>query len=134
MAFPAINLLVRPFQEKMGFGVVKLAQTRPAGKGLFCVALFTIGPKVVFVRIVVATVAIFEGHIGKPLKFLAVFYFFLVAFEALNRLVLAQKRKSRFIVVEFGSRRKFFSGVALGAIVAQCFLVNILVTGRALLL
>jgi hypothetical protein len=98
------------------------------------VALFTIGTEVVFVRIVVATVAVFKGHVGKSLKFLPIFYFFLVAFETLNGLVLSQEGKSRFIVVEFGGWRKFFRCVALGAIVAQCFLVNILVAGSTTLL
>ena len=63
MAFPAIHLLVFPFQGEFGGIVVKFIHADPIGKGLVVVAIFAVVSEIVIVRVFVATVAVFERHI-----------------------------------------------------------------------
>jgi hypothetical protein len=91
--------------------------------------LFTVGSEMVFVRIFMATVAIFERHIGKALKRQAVFYFLFMAFQALHQFVFAFQRKIGSIVVKLARWCKLFGRVAFRAIIPEGFLVVIGMTG-----
>ena len=63
MAAGTIHLPVLAFQREMGAAVVESFDAAQGSKGLFGMALFTIRPQVIPVRIGVATVAVAERHI-----------------------------------------------------------------------
>lgn len=85
-------------------------------------------------RVVVAGVAIFERHIGKFLKLFAAPHFRFVAFDARHVFVFSNERKIRFVVVEFRGRFEILGRVAFRAIIAECFLMAVLVAVEAILL
>ena len=132
MAFGAIHLLVFAFQREIGLGVVEFRETGGRGERLLVVAFLAVCAEFGLVRVVVATVAIFERHTCKPLKFLPVFRLHLVAFLAIERLVFSNQREVRFVVVKLGRRLPGVGQVAFGAVIRQRFLVIILVAIEAL--
>lgn len=133
MAFPTIRLFVLAFQGKQRFAVVEPAQAAFVLKGLFGVAFFTIVSEVVFVRVIVATIAIFKSNTFKYLKLRAIFNFLFVAFDAVHIFVFANEGKVGFVVVKLSSRGKFIGGMALRAVVSQGFLVAVSMASIAVL-
>jgi hypothetical protein len=69
--------------------MVETPQTRQHIPACFGVALFAIISQIALVGIVVARVAIGEGHIGKVLKLLAISDLFLMAFGTIHIDVLS---------------------------------------------
>lgn len=131
MALRTIHLLVFAFEREMCLSVVVLFQGAQGCEGLLRVAFLAVGSQVRLVGILVATVAIAERHIGKPLEFLASAGFLFVTFGTGHRFVCAYKGVIRFVVVKFCGRRKLFGGVAFRAIGCQGILVHIGVAGLA---
>lgn len=125
MAFATICLFVFTFQGKQRFAVVEPAQAAFVLKGLFRVAFFTVITEVVFVRIVVATVAIFKSNTFKYLKLRTIFDLFFVAFDAVHIFVFPNQGKVGFVVVKLGGGGKFIGGMTLRAVVSQGFLVPV---------
>ena len=82
--------------------------------------------------ILVAGVAIGEGHICEALEGLSAAGFLLVAVGATHGSVFSGKRKLRFVMAELARRGKGIGRMATGAVVAQRFLVVILVAVEAL--
>lgn len=95
-------------------------------------AIFTVDAKVVFMRIGMTTIAIFERNAGKPLIFRAVSGFLQVTIDTGHRFVFAGQRKISFVVNKFAGGLKGVGRMAFRTIIAQCFLVRILVTNRAI--
>ena len=118
----------------MGFAVVEILQTGGLVEGLFDVAFFAIGAQVVVVSVFVAAVAIAEFQTGELLERLAVADFFLVAFDAIDGLVLAFKTKFCLVVIKPARRSKGIGSVAFGTIIRQGFLMVIRMAGQAFLL
>ena len=94
--------------------------------------LTAIGAEIVVVRIIMAIVAVFERDVGELLKLFSVPPFLFVAFFAVNRFMLSNQFEIGFVVVEITGWCKLLCLVTLVAIIPQCFLVNILVTGIAI--
>lgn len=133
MASGTIDLLVFPFQGKMRFAVVEFFYPGQRAEGLLDMALLAVCPQVSIVRIAVAGVTIIGSYLGKLLKYFSIPDILFMAFGTIDRFMLPQKGKIRFIMVKLRRRRKSGCGVAFGAIVGQGFLMHILMTGDAIL-
>jgi hypothetical protein len=134
VAFPAINRFVFAFERKKRFAMVELVQFPRPGERLFRVAFLAVGPQVIVVDILVATVAVGKCHTGKFLELLAVSRFFQMAFYTGHCFVFSGQRKIRFIVVKTGRRFECVGGMALRAVIPQRFLVSVGMAGYTILL
>ena len=88
-----------------------------------------IGAEVGFVRVLMTSVAVTEGHAGKALEVLTVPGFLFMALDTGHVFMPAREGKIRFVVVKLSRRGKFIRGVAFRAIVRQGVLVVVGVAG-----
>lgn len=133
MTGKTVDVPVASLQLKSGSIVVKRAFTNKGIERTFGMALVTAASlELVVMGVLMAVVAIVESDASKLLKFFAVSGGHFMAFLTIDRGVFSFECKIGKVVVEFGNGGKPIHIVATQTVIAQGFLVEIIVAGKAL--